>query len=278
VGNHNTALFWEYDTRLGRRWNIDPVKKEWESPYATFSSNPIWYSDILGNTSVTSSPSSGSSSSSSESSKAGCDEKDEKKDDTPPNSNKNSDDPDANSSNVGSTGGGASDGNSDASPDDNPSPTPDPDPPPPQREGGHLSPKSFNFTQSTSATYEAGVSGLFYEVNVKGNSPFGGFSERFNFQTLYVQFPSSTKDGRKYTTSDAARISAEAFNDAAKSVALKLKFYSSIQAARLTYRDVQNMVTSAAQFYINHNINAGATITNRPFGQNTIVTPAVWGR
>jgi hypothetical protein len=22
VGNHNTALFWEYDTRLGRRWNV----------------------------------------------------------------------------------------------------------------------------------------------------------------------------------------------------------------------------------------------------------------
>jgi hypothetical protein len=24
VGNHNTAEFWEYDTRLGRRWNLDP--------------------------------------------------------------------------------------------------------------------------------------------------------------------------------------------------------------------------------------------------------------
>jgi len=24
LGNHNTALFWEYDTKLGRRWNLYP--------------------------------------------------------------------------------------------------------------------------------------------------------------------------------------------------------------------------------------------------------------
>ncbi len=30
-GNHNTATFWEYDGRLGRRWNIDPVVKPWET-------------------------------------------------------------------------------------------------------------------------------------------------------------------------------------------------------------------------------------------------------
>lgn len=23
-GTHNTAMFWEYDTRLGMRWNMDP--------------------------------------------------------------------------------------------------------------------------------------------------------------------------------------------------------------------------------------------------------------
>ena len=40
-GNHNTALFWEYDTRLGRRWNIDPVVKQWMSSYHAFSNNPI---------------------------------------------------------------------------------------------------------------------------------------------------------------------------------------------------------------------------------------------
>lgn len=25
VGNHTTALHWEYDTRLGRRWNLEPM-------------------------------------------------------------------------------------------------------------------------------------------------------------------------------------------------------------------------------------------------------------
>lgn len=48
LGNHNTALFWEYDTRLGRRWNVDPVVKPFESSYATFSDNPIFNIDPNG--------------------------------------------------------------------------------------------------------------------------------------------------------------------------------------------------------------------------------------
>lgn len=50
TGNHNTALFWEYDTRLGRRWNLDPKSQINISDYATFANNPIWFSDILGDT------------------------------------------------------------------------------------------------------------------------------------------------------------------------------------------------------------------------------------
>jgi hypothetical protein len=46
--NINTAMFWEYDARIGRRWNVDPVVKPWESPYACFSGNPIALSDING--------------------------------------------------------------------------------------------------------------------------------------------------------------------------------------------------------------------------------------
>jgi hypothetical protein len=48
AGNHTTAEFWEYDTRLGRRWNRDLVVKPWESSYACFANNPIWYSDVNG--------------------------------------------------------------------------------------------------------------------------------------------------------------------------------------------------------------------------------------
>jgi LysM repeat protein len=45
TGNHNTAQFWEYDSRLGRRWNLDPVVKPWESLYACLSDNPILLND-----------------------------------------------------------------------------------------------------------------------------------------------------------------------------------------------------------------------------------------
>ena len=47
-GNSYTAEFWQYDSRLGRRWNIDPVVKPHESPYAAFANNPIWFIDPSG--------------------------------------------------------------------------------------------------------------------------------------------------------------------------------------------------------------------------------------
>ena len=46
-GNY-TAEYWEYDARIGRRWNIDPVTLAWQSPYATFDDNPIAFSDPSG--------------------------------------------------------------------------------------------------------------------------------------------------------------------------------------------------------------------------------------
>ena len=42
------AEFWQYDTRLGRRWNVDPVFKEYESPYACFAGNPVRFADRFG--------------------------------------------------------------------------------------------------------------------------------------------------------------------------------------------------------------------------------------
>jgi len=47
-GNLNTALFWEYDTRLGRRWNLDPVDQISFSNYAVFNLYPVNFIDILG--------------------------------------------------------------------------------------------------------------------------------------------------------------------------------------------------------------------------------------
>ncbi len=51
-GNSYTAGFWEYDTRLGRRWNLDPKPVTGVSEYAGFMNNPVWLSDPLGDTSV----------------------------------------------------------------------------------------------------------------------------------------------------------------------------------------------------------------------------------
>jgi N-acetylmuramoyl-L-alanine amidase len=48
VGNHYTAEFWEYDPRTIRRWNLDPVRVAWESPYAAFRNNPIFFNDPNG--------------------------------------------------------------------------------------------------------------------------------------------------------------------------------------------------------------------------------------
>lgn len=48
TGNTMTAEFWEYDSRLGRRWNLDPVDKPWMSSYHAFSNKPIWKIDPNG--------------------------------------------------------------------------------------------------------------------------------------------------------------------------------------------------------------------------------------
>ena len=47
-GNHTTAMYWEYDTRLGRRWNLDPKYRASESRYAVNGNNPILFTDPNG--------------------------------------------------------------------------------------------------------------------------------------------------------------------------------------------------------------------------------------
>ncbi|MBT7142941.1 MAG: hypothetical protein HN704_10465 [Bacteroidetes bacterium] len=50
TGGHTTAMFWEYDTRIGRRWNVDPKPNPSISYYSCFANNPIWNFDPLGDT------------------------------------------------------------------------------------------------------------------------------------------------------------------------------------------------------------------------------------
>lgn len=49
-GNSYTAEYWQYDPRIGRRWNVDPMTGSfpWQSPYAAFDGNPIVMSDPRG--------------------------------------------------------------------------------------------------------------------------------------------------------------------------------------------------------------------------------------
>jgi RHS repeat-associated protein len=50
AGNSYTAEYWQYDARLGRRWNLDPVPTTSLSGYNVLEGNPIRFTDPLGNT------------------------------------------------------------------------------------------------------------------------------------------------------------------------------------------------------------------------------------
>ncbi len=47
-GTHYTAQFWMYDSRIIRRWNLDPKPIIGISDYVCFGNNPIYYTDPLG--------------------------------------------------------------------------------------------------------------------------------------------------------------------------------------------------------------------------------------
>ena len=49
-GQTYSAEFWQYDARLGRRRNVDPLTKQFPgvSPYSCFNNNPILYVDYSG--------------------------------------------------------------------------------------------------------------------------------------------------------------------------------------------------------------------------------------
>jgi RHS repeat-associated protein len=47
-GNSYTAEFWQYDPRLGRRWNLDPKPQVGLSRYSVMNDSPIWLTDPNG--------------------------------------------------------------------------------------------------------------------------------------------------------------------------------------------------------------------------------------
>ena len=50
--NITSALYWEYDSRVVRRWNRDPKSLISVSPYSAFLNNPIVFVDPLGDTCI----------------------------------------------------------------------------------------------------------------------------------------------------------------------------------------------------------------------------------
>ncbi len=50
LGNSYHAMFWMYDSRTARRWNLDPMGAFFsnQSAYSTFNNNPIFFMDPLG--------------------------------------------------------------------------------------------------------------------------------------------------------------------------------------------------------------------------------------
>jgi hypothetical protein len=50
--NITTAMYWEYDSRIGRRWNVDPKPLVGVSEYACFGNNPISNEDVKGDFSI----------------------------------------------------------------------------------------------------------------------------------------------------------------------------------------------------------------------------------
>ncbi|MDA3882639.1 MAG: hypothetical protein PF481_05110 [Bacteroidales bacterium] len=47
-GNTYSAEYWMYDSRLGRRWNLDPIPYPFQSSYCVFNNNPIFFVDPEG--------------------------------------------------------------------------------------------------------------------------------------------------------------------------------------------------------------------------------------
>ncbi len=51
-GNSYSVEYWMYDSRLGRRWNVDPVVKYHKSSYVAFANNPVLFIDHNGRDTV----------------------------------------------------------------------------------------------------------------------------------------------------------------------------------------------------------------------------------
>jgi hypothetical protein len=158
----------------------------------------------------------------------------------------------------GSTGGGSSsytEGSSAGAADD-----------------GKLSCKSFSFSNINSYAYEAGISGLTFSFKVWGTS----IIKSFDFRNVFVFFPRALQNGKTYTPGDAAAYSAQAFNQAALSMALEYQFYSLEQANALSKQMLETKFKNYVNIILQNQFEIPANTYFIQQGDNTVTKPAVW--
>jgi RHS repeat-associated protein len=144
---------------------------------------------------------------------------------------------------------------------------------------GILSPTSFNFRPMWrgSNAYEAGVSGLSWDINIQIAPGMAPYLRHIDFPTLYVQFPKKTALGIKYDAWEASTISATAFNEALYIL------WARYQASGATYTEglsndqiVRDFIAEASVMVSLNTILSKGYVTRDYHGQNTIVTQAQW--
>jgi hypothetical protein len=95
---------------------------------------------------------------------------------------------------------------------------------------------------------------------------------------MYVGFPSSTKDKRKFTPDEAAVLAADAFNDGARAFHFQTSFYSLNTIKSMPDSQIESIFRANVMACMNITINAGGYVTNSQHGNSTITSPAVWAR
>jgi RHS repeat-associated protein len=143
--------------------------------------------------------------------------------------------------------------------------------------GQHLSSLSFRFGKMTGAMYEAGVSGLFWEFKVYHTLGQPPYTRTVQFKTMYIGFPSSTKDKRQFNTGEAAELAADAFNDGARAFNLRAAFYSINTIKSMPDSQIESIFRANVMACMNLTIRAGGYVTTSQHGKSTITSPAVWG-
>ena len=142
-------------------------------------------------------------------------------------------------------------------------------------DGGQLSEWSFKFTKMTNAMNEAGIKGMKLTIDYITSQKRIGNRE-VNFQPLYIGIPSETKDGTIYIPLQQSVIARQAFQNAASSTCVILRYMGSDRMIEMSDREINDVFNANVLFYIKTEISADAYMSYKSYGKNTITTQAIW--